>query len=407
VAFVVRYKNYILKHKILGFGAIMKLALILEAKLDRPWLEKQLGRGNPTVEKIIDTDPSDGAFYKWLTQLYKTHGTDDFLKPQLKQDLEEWINSFQAIKNAGLSSDLNNKDLDYFQETLEKTREYKATQASRKRLSGVHYLGKEYHGAKVLLDDGTFKLFKVEGTSPEAVNALAKLGIGTAWCTRIGADKEMGSSYLAKSPQYVLYKNRKPLYQFDDYSFKDVDNENCTISIDAIRALASNGKFVDDVINSPYNKKLGELCEIIEAFSDLDDMSPLEMSELASEYTGRWLEAEPHIIKHPVAAALYAKYNIKGSWPEAEASIMSDSKAAEIYAKMLPRLRECVSTFTVGGQDRQVKIIWKEYRRDRDNVKVVSYEFVDGLPPVQLDLEEVEFEAIQNSTHYSRWDQVS
>ena len=383
----------------------MKLSLILEAKLDRQWLNKHLGADNPAVQKIIDTDPSDGAFYKWLTQLYKAQGTDDFLTPQLKLDLEEWINSFQAIKNAGLSSDLNNKDLDYFQDTLDKTREYKASQASRKRHSGVHYLAKENPGATVLLDDGTFKLFKVEGTSPTAVKALAKLGIGTAWCTRLGAPEAMGSTYLAKSPQYVLYKNGKPLYQFDDYSFKDVANENCKISIDAISALASNGKFLNDVINSRYNKKLGELTEIIEAFTDLESMHPLEMSELASEYSGRWLEAEPHIIKHPKAAALYAKNNIKNRWPEAEASIMSDPQAAAIYQRMLPRVRDCVSTFNVNGRDRQVRITWAEYRRDRDNVALLSYEFIDGLPPVELDRDEVEAEAIENSTHYLRWNQ--
>jgi len=67
------------------------------------------------------------------------------------------------------------------------------------------------------------------------------------------------------------------------------------------------------------------------------------------------------------------------------------------------RYRDCVSTFNVGGQDRQVRIHWIEHRRNVDNVELDYYEFVDGLDPVELDLDLVEFEAVQNSTHYLRW----
>jgi hypothetical protein len=67
------------------------------------------------------------------------------------------------------------------------------------------------------------------------------------------------------------------------------------------------------------------------------------------------------------------------------------------------RYRDCVSTFNVGGQDRRVRIHWIEHRRNVDNVELDYYEFVDGLDPVELDLDLVEFEAVQNSTHYLRW----
>jgi hypothetical protein len=67
------------------------------------------------------------------------------------------------------------------------------------------------------------------------------------------------------------------------------------------------------------------------------------------------------------------------------------------------RYQDCVSVFTVGGVERQVKIHWVEYKRNKDNVEFDYYEFLDGLPPVELDQEEVEFEAVQNSTHYLRW----
>jgi len=70
---------------------------------------------------------------------------------------------------------------------------------------------------------------------------------------------------------------------------------------------------------------------------------------------------------------------------------------------MIWRYQDCVSVFTVGGVDRQVRIHWIEYRKQVSHVELDYYEFIDGLPPVELDPKEVEFEAIQNSTHYSRW----
>ena len=72
---------------------------------------------------------------------------------------------------------------------------------------------------------------------------------------------------------------------------------------------------------------------------------------------------------------------------------------------MIWRYQDCVSVFTVGGVDRQVRIHWIEYKRNKDNVEFDYYEFLDGLPPVELDHEEVESEAIENSTHYLRWNQ--
>jgi hypothetical protein len=185
----------------------MKLSLILEAKLNRAWLEKRLGKENPVVQKIVDTDPTDGSYYEWLTSIYLNLQSDEYLTPELRADVAEWDQNKQAIKNAGLSSDLKRKDLRYFNDTLEKAKQYKAIKASTTHNSGVYHLFKEYPGADVLLNDGTYILFEIKGTDEAAVDSLKKLGIGTAWCTRTGGNgDDFTEHYLSQSPTFVLYK---------------------------------------------------------------------------------------------------------------------------------------------------------------------------------------------------------
>ncbi len=47
---------------------------------------------------------------------------------------------------------------------------------------------------------------------------------------------------------------------------------------------------------------------------------------------GRWIEAEPYIIKNPQWASNYSVDIIKGRWPEAEPVIMKTSRTAYWYA---------------------------------------------------------------------------
>jgi hypothetical protein len=84
----------------------------------------------------------------------------------------------------------------------------------------------------------------------------------------------------------------------------------------------------------------------------LHNMSPAQMAEYASTVlNSRWPEAEPSIIKDPVAAYLYTRdvlntdsfqfsnKNDRNRWPEAEPIIMKHPKAAAEYAKYILRAR--------------------------------------------------------------------
>ena len=54
---------------------------------------------------------------------------------------------------------------------------------------------------------------------------------------------------------------------------------------------------------------------------------------------GRWIEAEPALMKEPYYAYIYAKYIIKGRWPEAEPYIKTDQYFAYQYARTILKKR--------------------------------------------------------------------
>lgn len=54
---------------------------------------------------------------------------------------------------------------------------------------------------------------------------------------------------------------------------------------------------------------------------------------------GRWLEAEPYIMKNPMYAFMYAKFVIEDRWHDAESHIMKDPEFAYLYATDIIRGR--------------------------------------------------------------------
>jgi len=318
----------------------MKLSLILEAKLNRPWLEKQLGKDNPSVDKIVASDPTNGSYYAWLCKLVQSIGSDDFLTPQLYNDLDEWDRNKQTLKNLNINADLTGKDLEYFNANLEKLREHKALKASSKRGSGVTYMSKEYPGAEVILDDGTYKLFKIEGTSPEAIDSLERLGIGTEWCTRKGGIASQAERYLSDATQHVLYKNSKPLYQFGGKDFKDVHDLHAAPTKEEVKMLWKVVKDATPIVYHLYHKALKEKrrCPELESYI-------IKEPEVAYRYAyyvmkgERWPDAEQYIMQDPEAAVLYTMHVIKGPWPELEPIIMRDPARAYWYAYYILKRR--------------------------------------------------------------------
>jgi len=342
----------------------MKLSLMLEAKLNHSWLEKQLGKDHPAVQKIVDTDPTGGFYYEWLVQRFKQANTEQFLTPQLRDSIVEWDRNKQVLRNLNIDADLNGKNLAYFNDALEKIREHKAIKASSVRGSGVTHMGKEYPGAKVIYDDGQYVLFKIEGTSPEAIDSLERLGVGTRWCTRRGGRVNKAAEHLSTDTQYVLYKDKKPLYQFDSSQFKDThnlpeysipDKASALIMLDYVGPINDTLKFAAAVYEYDTSM-LSEVPEILARYLSGNLPTFIQPSEVIEQYllqqcengedeeaayhlidyaehyrVGRWPAAEPYLMHDPETAYAYADRVIGGRWLEAE-SIIAKSATAVSYA---------------------------------------------------------------------------
>jgi hypothetical protein len=77
---------------------------------------------------------------------------------------------------------------------------------------------------------------------------------------------------------------------------------------------------------------------------------------------GRWIEAEPTIMKDSLHAYLYAKEILKCRWPEAEPYIMTEMRQIFYYAKYVIKGRWVDAEETLeknGGHFR-----WELYRRE-------------------------------------------
>jgi hypothetical protein len=145
-------------------------------------------------------------------------------------------------------------------------------------------------GVEIVHEKGPYITAKV--SDPES---LAKLGMGTKWCTRADYPDCMADDYIHEYGHiYIVFRDFEPFVQYTpDY------------------------EQVMDVNDEPVS---GDLSGIIPP-------PPNPLPEEAVNYAinilnDRWPEAEPLILKDPTMAAVYA-YKVLGSrWPEAEPIIL-------------------------------------------------------------------------------------
>lgn len=235
----------------------MRLSLILEAKLDLAWLNKTLPGQKDAIDSIIKADPTGGEYYKWLVKIYNTDPTifdDTNTISKIHDDLEFFVVRKQIARQLDLSADLNTMNYKQFNDLIDKMRYHVAAQQSKTPGSGVSHLSKHYPGVEILHNGGGYILFKCpRGNDQQAVESLQQLGIGTEWCTRLGATPSLATTYLNRSNIYTLYKDGRPLYQFhvatpntdirQCYEFKNAKNatpDKADIDIGAINILSKH-----------------------------------------------------------------------------------------------------------------------------------------------------------------------
>ncbi len=177
---------------------------------------------------------------------------------------------------------------------------------------------------EILLDTPQWKIIKIEKTdgTDGAAKILAEYARGTKWCV---TDPKTGDHYLNQGPLYVIFKSgvKSALCHIQSRQLMNTSDVQ-------IRLGKNSYEFL-----SPYIPKLGIFAD---KKSNAYRETIKEIPELAYDYAlriirGRWPEAEPYIMRDPVAAFYYAQDIIKGRWPEAEPIIMKDPQWSASYIR--------------------------------------------------------------------------
>jgi hypothetical protein len=348
----------------------MKLSIILEARLNKLWLDKQLGKGNPIIDRIIAVDPTGGEYYLWLCAIAKdrlaqqphvaeaiasyvaeypqipwtfldeeggadhSFWGDNIDDATLRSNITFWDDNKVLARQLGIDLQLAQsnkllKTLDVFLDDIERMKEHKAVQASKSVGSKVNYLSASYPGTEVIFNDGHYVIFKCEGTSKATVDSLERLGIGTNWCTRKGGISGRATLQLSDGPVYVVYLNKKPISQLSSEQFMDSDNNHMDLKKHELLQLVLS-------VVGPINADLREYVLFykpdFKSASQHSHASLLHALDLfkRGEYTYD-PSVERSILEDPLCAAEYAVAILGTAWPKAEPVILKDKNAIYRY----------------------------------------------------------------------------
>lgn len=155
---------------------------------------------------------------------------------------------------------------------------------------------------------------------PNNTEASCEYGAQTSWCTAQRNKNNKFDVYSKLGNIYIWFDkilNDKFQFQFEGVEFKDRKNEQ----LPKPKIIEFRNHPILNLIFKEEEQKLLK-------------NRPTSVSNYADKvFGGRWLDAEPHIMKDPKAAASYASKVIKDRWKEAEPYIMKDPVAALLYAQ--------------------------------------------------------------------------
>jgi hypothetical protein len=274
------------------------------------------------ITNLDRVDPS-GKHTPWLLSLW---GSGLIRLPEDSNRVIEALTSFKKKQNTLQQKDLNKyTSLHHLEEALESV-----SAITTKRQKGFQYNPQSLPGVKILNRVGNETLFEITNA-----DSLAKMGLGTKWCTREDYPDCQSTAYIEDNGQvYLISENNRPKIQFtpDLDQFMDVNDE--PVPIDAYRNILKGLEPI--LIKEPF-AAVRYAKEVIKG--RWPEAEPTILQDPPSSYyyalnviKGRWPEAEPGILQKPVDAYLYALNVIKGRWPEAEPTILLDPFSAVGYA---------------------------------------------------------------------------
>jgi len=169
-----------------------------------------------------------------------------------------------------------------------------------------------------------------------SIPSLMKLAEGVAWCTGREAHAR---SYLTTpgrghGPQYIIWVKptcKDPVFPTSILGYDGSWPPNSEVVSGWRRMIQHSPDLVEfKNVADAQVKPPPELDDLIAPNPDVDPDRAVGYAQLMKK---RWKEAEPAIMRSPLAAVRYASEVIKNRWPKAEGNIAQHPQAAADYAK--------------------------------------------------------------------------
>ena len=264
----------------------MLLALLLEwnPKYDTQLkaVSKSAGINPDDLMAIIDGIDQNNKNTGFILKLLKTK---NIILPEDGARVKDALSNFQVMQGR-----LANKDINKYQ-TLNELEDAlsKIEGTGSKRSGKLQVNPKSLPGVQLVDSNGNSKLYSIVGSlgagSGSGATSLARLGIGTKWCTRSDYTDCQANAYISHfGKMFIIVEDNKPIIQFTPDFSQVMD--------------ADNSKVPPDVF-----------IKATHTFTNFKDLT----------------------ISNPDMAYGYAKHIIKGPWPEGEETIREDADLADKY----------------------------------------------------------------------------
>jgi len=302
----------------------MKLTLITENNQILQQTAEKLKIHIDKLNKLItDADPT-GRKYKLF--ILKLLNKNNIRLPEDNYRVKETLNNFRKYqRNLEFKDILKYDSLHDLEAALEP---YIGSVSKKQGGNNVNPLS--LPGVELVLDNGEFKTYKVSD-----IESLKDIGEGTKWCTRRSYPDCQAEYYIDTYNWIgVVYKNGKPFIQYtSDYEqVMDVNDLAVKFNTSDIIPKPNLDDDIMEILNYSRNILKGRWLEA-EPIIMKDKSSIIEYSQHAIR--GRWFEAEPIILKSTLYSYVYAFSVIKGRWPEAERLFKQSAEYAFKYAAQI------------------------------------------------------------------------
>jgi hypothetical protein len=291
------------------------------------------------IRKLVTLDPTGGKYLEWLV---RNHGEISPFMDSMHglKTIRTALVFYDKVKRSpvlleymDLPSDINRIHINELYLAWAKYKKHDL-RSEREKIENAKKLG-----SKVIYDKNGYKIIKIEGNNEYTTLAACMYAKGTKWCTSEGGT---ASSYLARGPLYVVFKDGQKILQTDLKSWQNPESEDVNIieNDELSRMLVDSGVLSDpEVVLWNLVRKNYLSTPKWPAVEQVLAQHP----EAAFEYARRTKEpfklGEPAIASDPGMAAMYAMSILRGRFLEAEETIKTDPEWSESYNNFIDYLQ--------------------------------------------------------------------